>query len=81
MRWKARRCFVGGKPSSGPAMSKPQTPSSRKSTASWAIVSLSVGLAHGREDRAHDDAASFVRGLLDAEGEAVQHGAHDFVTR
>ena len=33
-------CSVGGKPSSGPAMSKPQTPESRHFTASSAIWTL-----------------------------------------
>ena len=40
-----------------------------------------VGLAHGREDGAHDDATSFVGGLFRAEREAVKGGSHDLVQR
>ncbi len=37
MSWNASRCAAGGNPFSGPAMSKPTTPSSRCRTASSAI--------------------------------------------
>ena len=38
-------------------------------------------LAHRGEDRAHQDVTALIGRLLRAEGEAVEHGAHDLVQR
>ena len=49
--------------------------------ANSAIVSLSARLAHRGEDRAHDNVTALIGRFLRAEGEAVEHGAHDLVQR
>ena len=48
----------GGKPASAPAMSKPTTPRSRWRTASSAISSAAVGVAHRGDELADADAAA-----------------------
>ncbi len=79
--WNASRCRVGGKPASGPAMSKPTTPSSRCRTASsaasteraaWRIAETSSFIAIRRP--------SLPRSLL-ALAEAGEDRRHRLVER
>ena len=81
MSWNASRWRLGGKPSSGPAMSKPDDALVAEADRQLGDLHRARELAHGRDDGADDDGVARSLGLAHTALEAGQPGLHDLVER